>query len=148
MFITSLYSWAKIINLNLKFSKGKSGFWRVFWILKPLQDVVPAVRHRALCRSPVRLRLLSVPGGEMLQPAVLRWNEGLFLGTSDTVQTMDGPGQEITRYHPRQVCLLLLQSLPTSVLFDEWTQMVSYLLWRMSPRQEVSPVMILSNEWR
>ena len=84
-----------------------------------LQDVVTALRHRALLRPPVQLRLLLVHGGEMLQPSVLGRNEGLFLGTSDTVQTMDGPGQEITRYHSRQVCLLLLQSVPTSVLFDE-----------------------------
>ena len=105
-----------------------------------LQDVVTALRHGALLRASVQLRVLSVHGGEVLQSPVLGWNEGLFLGKSDTVQTMDGPGQEITRYHSRQVCLLLLQSVPTSVLFDEWTQMVSYFLWRMSPREEVSQV--------
>ena len=84
-----------------------------------LQDAVRALRQRALRGSSVQLRLLPVPSREMLQPTVLRGDEGLFLGTSDTVQTMDGPGQEITRYHSRQVCLLLLQSVPTSVLFDE-----------------------------
>ena len=84
-----------------------------------LQNVIRAIRLGALLWAPVQLWLLPVPGGEMLQSPVLGRNEGLFLGTSDTVQTMDGPGQEITRYHSRQVCLLLLQSVPTSVLFDE-----------------------------
>ena len=88
----SLYTWVKIINFPLNFSKGKSGFWRVFWIIKvpndpsvaALQDVVPALPYWALLGSPVQLGLLSVLGGEMLQSPVLGWNEGLFLGTSDT----------------------------------------------------------------
>ena len=100
-----------------------------------MQDVITARGLRALLRSPVQLRLLPVHGGEMLQPAVFGRNEGLFLGTSDTVQTMDGPGQEITRYYSRQVCLLLLQSVPPPVLLDERAQVVSHILRGMPPRK-------------
>ena len=103
-----------------------------------LQAAVGAIRLRALLWPSVLRLHLSSSSGEMLQPPVFGWNEGLFPGASNTVQTMDGFGQEITGHHSRQVCLLLLQSIPPSVLFDEWTKMVSYFLWGMSSCQEVS----------
>ena len=40
--------------------------------MMPLQDVITALRHRALLRPSVQLRVLSGHGGEMLQPSVLR----------------------------------------------------------------------------
>ena len=73
----------------------------------------------------------------MFREKVFGRNGGVLCGASDTVQAVDDIRQEAAGHPPRQVRVLLLQSLPAAVLSDERAQVVSHFLRGVSPCKQV-----------
>ena len=73
----------------------------------------------------------------MFREKVFGRNGGVLCGASDTVQAVDDLRQEAAGHPPRQVRVLLLQSVPAAVLSDERAQVVSHFLRGVSPCKQV-----------